>query len=73
MISGGDDVGPARLQLASDLGREPGATGSVLAVHDRQIDVELRSESRQERGDRVPARPADDVTDEQDAHRAYFA
>ena len=33
----------------------------------------LVAQLRQERGDRVPARPADDVTDEQDAHCGYFA
>jgi len=73
VVAARDDVGAARLQLARDLGREPRAAGRVLAVHDREVDPELVAELRQERGDRVAARPADDVTDEQDAHCGYFA
>ena len=73
VVASGDHVGAARPQLARDLGREPGSAGRVLAVHDRQIDAELRPKARKQRSHGIPSRPADDVTDEQDAHRSYFA
>ena len=70
VIAGGNDVGAGRLELAGGLGREAGATCGVLPVHDRKVDAQLVAELGQQRGHRVAARAADDVTDEQDAHLA---
>jgi len=73
VISGRDDVGTTGPQLAGDLRGEPRPARGILTIHDREVDAQLGPQRRQERRDGVTAGSADDVTDEQDPHRGYFA
>src|SRR2546421_30903 len=77
MVSAGDHVSSGALQLRRDLGGEPEAPRSVLAVDDGEVGPQLLLEAWKQGFDRVPAGVPDDIRDEQDlevdvAHRLIF-
>jgi len=59
-------VGAGREQLLSELRRDPGSVGGVLAVDDADVDVELVTQSRQALFDGPPAGAPEDVAEEED-------
>ena len=63
-----DDVRAVRVELARDVGGESCSTRGVLAVHDREVDLALRADLRQECRYRVPTWSPDDITDKKDSH-----
>ena len=63
-----DDIGAGRSDLVRDRRREPGSTGRVLAVHDREADLALVLDAGQQRRETLPPRPPDHVADEEDPH-----
>jgi hypothetical protein len=61
-----DRVGPGRQQPLCQPRRDPGPVGDVLAVDDTEVDVVLLPQPGQALLDRLPARGAEDVGDEED-------
>src|SRR5205809_141494 len=63
-----DDVRAVRVELARDVGGQSRAARGVLAVHDREVDLALRADLRQECRYRVPTWSPDDIPDKKDSH-----
>ena len=68
MIAGGEHVHSAVEQLEGDLGGDAGAVGGVLAVGDHEVHGACFAEVGQPAQQRVPARLAEHVADEEDVH-----
>jgi hypothetical protein len=62
-----DHVGPGGEQPVGQAGRDPRAVGDVLAVDDAEPDAVLLLQRGQALLDRLPARSAEDVGDEEDS------
>ena len=59
---------PAEQDLVADRLGDAEAAGRVLAVDDDAIEPPALAQGGQALGDRVAARPADDVAEEEEAH-----
>src|SRR5258705_12856887 len=63
-----DDIRAVGVELARDVQRESRPTGGVLAIHDREIDLVLDSDLRQQRLDRISPWATHDVADKKNPH-----
>ena len=70
VVAEGHDVGAGEQDLVADRLRDAEAAGRVLAVDDDEIEPPALAQGRQALDDRVAARPADDVAEEEEAHRS---
>jgi hypothetical protein len=70
VVAGRDHVDAGVEDLASGLLGDPEPPGGVLAVGDHQVGVEALAQLGHREGEAVAARPAADVADEEDYHRA---
>jgi hypothetical protein len=64
-----DHVGACGEDPRGELGRDPDAVRSVLAVDDAERDAELLLQPREEIVESAPSRRADDIPDEEDFQR----
>ena len=71
MIAGGQAVDTGVEQLARDIAGQPEAARRILAVGNREIELETIFETRQLRLNHLASRPPDNIADEQNTHKTY--
>jgi len=68
MIAAGDAIDACAEQFAGGGGRDAGAAGGIFAVGDDEMKAVPLAQHRHELRHRLPARRADDVSDEKNFH-----
>ena len=71
MVAAGHGIDACGEEVLADLFGDPEAAGGILAVGDHEIEPEALAQLRDPRGHRDPARAADDIATEENAHQIY--